>query len=114
MGQPSQLSPGGATPRTPRCPGLRARWQKAPFYRARTPGRRRVAAAWRPRHGPRIPGARSVSGIGRWAGERAAYDAGMRFAIAIPQDCADGSFSPEGFRSYFARAEELGVFHSAW
>jgi len=38
----------------------------------------------------------------------------MRFAIAIPQDCADGSFSPADFRSYFARAEELGVFESAW
>ncbi len=38
----------------------------------------------------------------------------MRFAIAIPQDCADGSFSPTDFRSYFARAEELGVYESAW
>jgi alkanesulfonate monooxygenase SsuD/methylene tetrahydromethanopterin reductase-like flavin-dependent oxidoreductase (luciferase family) len=38
----------------------------------------------------------------------------MRFAIAIPQDCADGSFSPQDFKSYFARAEELGVFESAW
>src|SRR5580692_10564590 len=38
----------------------------------------------------------------------------MRFAIAIPQDCADGSFSPRDFRAYFARAEELGVFESAW
>src|SRR3984885_8955718 len=42
------------------------------------------------------------------------YYAGMRFAIAIPQDCADGSFSPGEFRSYFARAEDLGVFESAW
>src|SRR5579862_192984 len=38
----------------------------------------------------------------------------MRFAIAIPQDCADGSFSPQDFRAYFERAEELGVFESAW
>src|ERR1700756_2905592 len=38
----------------------------------------------------------------------------MRFAIAIPQIYADGSFSPGGFRSYFARAEELGVYESAW
>src|ERR1700760_5041874 len=43
-----------------------------------------------------------------------AYDAGMRFAIAIPQIYADGSFSPGDFRSYFARAEELGVYESAW
>jgi alkanesulfonate monooxygenase SsuD/methylene tetrahydromethanopterin reductase-like flavin-dependent oxidoreductase (luciferase family) len=43
-----------------------------------------------------------------------AYDAGMRFAIAIPQVYADGSFSPDDFRAYFARAEELGVFDSAW
>src|ERR1700728_4652311 len=38
----------------------------------------------------------------------------MRFAIAIPQIYADGSFSPEAFRSYFARVEELGVYESAW
>src|ERR1700729_4096289 len=38
----------------------------------------------------------------------------MRFAIAIPQRYADGSFSPDDFRSYFARVEELGVFESAW
>ncbi len=38
----------------------------------------------------------------------------MRFAIAIPQDCPDGSFSHQDFTSYFARAEELGVFESAW
>ncbi|HVT69561.1 MAG TPA: LLM class flavin-dependent oxidoreductase [Trebonia sp.] len=38
----------------------------------------------------------------------------MRFAIAIPQRYPDGSFSPADFRSYFARAEELGVFDSAW
>ena len=44
----------------------------------------------------------------------AAYDAGMRFAIAIPQIYADGSFSPDDFRSYFARVEELGVYESAW
>ena len=45
---------------------------------------------------------------------RDAYDAGMRFAIAIPQLYADGSFSPDDFRSYFARVEELGVYESAW
>src|ERR1700753_4278956 len=39
---------------------------------------------------------------------------GMRFAIAIPQSCPDGSFSPDYFRSYFARVEELGVYESAW
>jgi alkanesulfonate monooxygenase SsuD/methylene tetrahydromethanopterin reductase-like flavin-dependent oxidoreductase (luciferase family) len=43
-----------------------------------------------------------------------AYHAGMRFAIAIPQRYADGSFSPDEFRSYFARVEELGVYESAW
>jgi alkanesulfonate monooxygenase SsuD/methylene tetrahydromethanopterin reductase-like flavin-dependent oxidoreductase (luciferase family) len=37
----------------------------------------------------------------------------MRFAIAIPQSFADGEFSPTAFRSYFARAEELG-FDGAW
>ncbi len=43
-----------------------------------------------------------------------AYDAGMRFAIAIPQIYADGSFSPEALPAYFARVEELGVYESAW
>ncbi len=38
----------------------------------------------------------------------------MRYAIAIPQFYADGSFSPDDFRSYFARVEELGVYESAW
>jgi alkanesulfonate monooxygenase SsuD/methylene tetrahydromethanopterin reductase-like flavin-dependent oxidoreductase (luciferase family) len=38
----------------------------------------------------------------------------MRYAIAIPQLFPDGSFAPDEFRSYFARAEELGVFESAW
>jgi alkanesulfonate monooxygenase SsuD/methylene tetrahydromethanopterin reductase-like flavin-dependent oxidoreductase (luciferase family) len=37
----------------------------------------------------------------------------MEFAIAIPQSYADGSFDPDAFRSYFARAEALG-FDSAW
>src|SRR6202034_1946642 len=32
---PGVKSPGGATPRTPRCRPPRARWQKAPSYRAR-------------------------------------------------------------------------------
>jgi len=46
--------------------------------------------------------------------ETRAYDAGMRFAIAIPQVYPDGSFSPEDFRAYCERVEELGVFESAW
>ena len=33
-----QSSPGGTTPRTPRGPGLRARWQNPPSYRARKSG----------------------------------------------------------------------------
>ena len=37
----------------------------------------------------------------------------VRFAIAIPQFFADGEFDPAAYRSYFARAEELG-FDSAW
>ncbi len=37
----------------------------------------------------------------------------MRFAIAIPQRFPDGGFDPEAFRSYLARAAELG-FESAW
>ena len=38
----------------------------------------------------------------------------MRFAIGIPQLYPDGSFSPSDFKSYLARAEELGVYESAW
>jgi probable F420-dependent oxidoreductase len=38
----------------------------------------------------------------------------MRFAISIPQFYADGEFSPDAFRSYFARAEALGCYESAW
>lgn len=38
----------------------------------------------------------------------------MRYAIAIPQLYPDGSFSPDDFRSYLARAEALGVYESAW
>jgi probable F420-dependent oxidoreductase len=38
----------------------------------------------------------------------------MRFAISIPQFYADGSFSPAEFRSYFARAESLRCYESAW
>jgi alkanesulfonate monooxygenase SsuD/methylene tetrahydromethanopterin reductase-like flavin-dependent oxidoreductase (luciferase family) len=38
----------------------------------------------------------------------------MRYAIAIPQIYPDGAFSPDDFRSYFARVEELGVYESAW
>jgi probable F420-dependent oxidoreductase len=37
----------------------------------------------------------------------------LRFAIAIPQFVADGTFDPAGFRAYLARAEALG-FDSAW
>jgi probable F420-dependent oxidoreductase len=37
----------------------------------------------------------------------------MKFAIAIPQFYPDGEFDPAAFRSYLARAEELG-FESAW
>lgn len=37
----------------------------------------------------------------------------MRFAIAIPQFCADGEFDPASFSAYLERAEELG-FDSAW
>ena len=40
--------------------------------------------------------------------------AGMRFAIGIPQRYPDGSFSPTDFKSFLARAEELGVFDSGW
>ncbi|NUP00506.1 MAG: LLM class flavin-dependent oxidoreductase [Nonomuraea sp.] len=36
-----------------------------------------------------------------------------RFAVAIPQGIADGTFDPGAFRAYLRRAEELG-FHSAW
>ncbi len=32
----------------------------------------------------------------------------MKIAIAIPQFFADGEFGPAAFRSYLARAEELG------
>lgn len=38
----------------------------------------------------------------------------MRFAISIPQFYADGEFSPAEFRAYFATAEALGVYESAW
>ncbi len=37
----------------------------------------------------------------------------MKFAIAIPQFYGDGEFDPAAFRSYLARAEELG-FDSGW
>jgi len=46
--------------------------------------------------------------------ESAAAGSGrLRFAIAIPQFVADGTFDPAGFRAYLARAEALG-FESAW
>jgi probable F420-dependent oxidoreductase len=38
----------------------------------------------------------------------------MRFAISIPQFYADGEFDPEAFGAYFARAESLGCYESAW
>jgi probable F420-dependent oxidoreductase len=38
----------------------------------------------------------------------------MKFAIAIPQFYADGSFSPAAFSEYFSRVEALGVYDSAW
>ena len=37
----------------------------------------------------------------------------MRFAIAIPQFVADGTFDPAALRAYLARAEALG-FEGAW
>lgn len=37
----------------------------------------------------------------------------MRYAIAIPQFYADGSFDPGAFRDYLARAEAAG-YHSGW
>lgn len=37
----------------------------------------------------------------------------MRYAIAIPQFYADGTFDPAAFRQYLRRAEALG-FHSGW
>lgn len=37
----------------------------------------------------------------------------MRYAIAIPQFYADGTFDPAAFRDYLVRAEEAG-YHSAW
>jgi len=37
----------------------------------------------------------------------------MRWAIAIPQFVADGTFNPAGFRAYLTRAERLG-FDGAW
>ena len=38
----------------------------------------------------------------------------MRFAISVPQFYADGEFDPGAFRAYFARAEALGCYDSAW
>ena len=50
----------------------------------------------------------------RLGGSSPVYDAGMRFAISIPQFYADGQFSPADFRAYFARVEALGVYEGAW
>lgn len=38
----------------------------------------------------------------------------MRFAISIPQFYADGEFDAAAFGDYFARAESLGCYESAW
>ena len=38
----------------------------------------------------------------------------MRYAIGLPQAFPDGTFSPALFREYVTRAEELGVYESAW
>jgi probable F420-dependent oxidoreductase len=40
-------------------------------------------------------------------------DRSPRFAIAVPQSVADGTFDPGGLRAYLVRAEALG-FESAW
>jgi probable F420-dependent oxidoreductase len=37
----------------------------------------------------------------------------MRFSISLPQTFADGTFDPEAFRAYVARADELG-FDGIW
>src|SRR5215469_6004962 len=37
----------------------------------------------------------------------------VEFGISVPQFFADGEFDPGAYRTYFARAEELG-FDSAW
>jgi probable F420-dependent oxidoreductase len=54
---------------------------------------------------------RRADGVNRRARR---YDAGMRFAVAIPQFYASGAFEPAAFGSYFSRVEELGVYDSAW
>ncbi len=38
----------------------------------------------------------------------------MRFAISIPQYARDSSFDDGAFRGFLRRAEELGLFESAW
>jgi probable F420-dependent oxidoreductase len=38
----------------------------------------------------------------------------MRFAISIPQHARDSRFDADAFRAHLRRAEELGVFESAW
>lgn len=38
----------------------------------------------------------------------------LRYGIGIPQIYPDGSFSPDDFRAYLARAESLGVYESGW
>jgi probable F420-dependent oxidoreductase len=38
----------------------------------------------------------------------------MRFAISIPQYARESHFDDEAFRAYLGRAEELGLFESAW
>ena len=38
----------------------------------------------------------------------------MRFALSIPQYARDGRFDDAAFRAHLRRAEELGLFESAW
>jgi probable F420-dependent oxidoreductase len=38
----------------------------------------------------------------------------MRFAISIPQYARDSRFDDEAFRAHLRRAEDLGLFESAW
>ena len=42
-----------------------------------------------------------------------AHDRPMRFGISLPQTFADGTFDPDAFRAYVARADELG-FDGVW
>jgi probable F420-dependent oxidoreductase len=61
---------------------------------------------------------RTLVRVARWvyleAMGQPSQSGGLRFAISIPQFYPDGSFSASQFRSYFARAESLGCYESAW